>query len=399
MFTSEIISIGQELLNGSTINTNANFLALHLKDAGFTVQRQTAIPDNKEIILETIAESLACTNLVIITGGLGPTVDDVTREAISELLQAPLIYNEEYASQLLSRFGAIDGLENQATLPQGAFLFPNTCGTAAGLCLVKGQALLIALPGVPLEMQLMMKNQVLPYLKTIFPKAKSTIKLKLYFHNLYEATVDPVLRKAKLDYPGLEIGIYPHHSLLTIHLEGKNAPDAKEKILSEFQANSYDASDGKIETALQDLFIQKGWTLSVAESCTGGALSARLASIPGASAYFLGGIVAYSNDLKENLLDVPRALLEEKGAVSKETANALAESIQKKTGSTFSISVTGIAGPAGGSATKPIGTVFVSLKKANTPAISLLLEAKGERPAIIEHIVNFALGKLYGYII
>jgi nicotinamide-nucleotide amidase len=397
MHAAEIVCIGNELLSGTTVNTNATFISAKLKENGFSVKRQTSIPDEKDIIVETLSESLACVSLVIATGGLGPTVDDLTRAAVAELMDCSLEYSESLAKELLSRFGKIDSLENQATVPTKALLLPNTSGTAAGLVFIKGSSILIVLPGVPMEMELMLEKEVLPYLKRVFPEVKLPSKERLYFYNLWESTVDPVLRELTERFPKLEMGIYPHHGLLTVALEGnsKEVESAKETLLEHFEDNRYESSDGKIATAVQELFIQNNWTLSLAESCTGGAIAARLTSIPGSSQYFLGSCVVYSNELKEKILNIPHGIIQEHGAVSNETSMALVDAVQQKTSSTFALSATGIAGPTGGSEDKPVGTVFISFKKEKQNPKSATLHIKGERSFIIERTVNFCLGELY----
>lgn len=399
MHAAEIICIGDELLSGTTVNTNATFISAKLKANGFSIRRQTSIPDEKDLIIETLSESLACVPLVIATGGLGPTVDDLTREAVAELMDCPLEYNQTLANELLSRFGNIDSIENQATVPSKALLLTNTSGTAAGLVFIKASSILIVLPGVPMEMELMLENEVLPYLKRVFPEVRLPTKERLFFHNIWESTVDPVLRELTCRFPELDIGIYPHHGLLTVAIEGtfREVEIAKETILLHFEDNRYESSDGKIATAIQELFIQNNWTLSLAESCTGGAIAARLTSIPGASQYFLGSCVVYSNDLKEKILNIPHEVLLNHGAVSNETSIALAQAVQQKTSSTFSLSTTGIAGPSGGSEEKPVGTIFISFMKENQNPISNILKAKGERSFIIERTVNYCLGELYRF--
>lgn len=393
---AEIISIGNELIKGSTINSNATFIAKHLKEAGFTVQRITTIPDDRDIILETVGESLACASCVITTGGLGPTIDDVTRESISKLLEIPLVFDTSLANHLRAQFGEIESIENQATVLKSAEILPNPSGTAPGLVLQKGSAILILLPGVPLEMEEMMLKSVIPLLIKLFPSNQKSAET-LHFFNLFESAVDPCLSILQKQFPQLEIGIYPRHGLLSVVLEGNPAEIqvAKEEILKQFSQHAYESFDGKIETAIQELFIKKGWTLSLAESCTGGAIAARLASIPGASRYFLGSIVAYSNSMKESLLNISPQLLVEKGAVSTETASCMAESIQKMTGSDFTLSVTGLAGPEGGSESHPIGTVYIGIKDFCNPSEVSLINAKGTRSAIIETTINYALSKLY----
>lgn len=399
MHAAELVCIGNELLNGTTVNTNAALISAKLKENGFLIKRVTCIPDEKDIIVETLSESLACVPLVITTGGLGPTVDDLTREAVAELMDCPLEYNDTLADELLTRFGKIDSIENQATVPTKALLLPNTSGTAAGLVFIKGGSILIVLPGVPIEMELMLEKEVLPYLKRVFPEVSRPSKERLYFFNLWESSVDPALRELAARFPELQIGIYPHHGLLTVALEGKltEVEYAKNTLLDHFEDHRYESSDGKITTAIQELFIQNKWTLSLAESCTGGAIAAALTKIPGSSQYFLGSLVVYSSELKEKILNVPYETIQTYGAESNETSVALVQAMQQQTSSTFALSVTGIAGPSGGSETKPVGTIFVSFMSKAHPPRSITLHAKGERSFIIEHSVNFCLGELYKF--
>lgn len=393
MLSAEIISIGNELLTGSTINTNAAFISRQLHAIGFEVERHTSIADDKEIIIETLAECLASCPLVIATGGLGPTLDDLTREAVSELIGSPLEFHNELAKALLQRFGAMDSLKNQATIPKKALILPNPLGTASGLIFMHGNSLLVVLPGVPLEMEVLMLNEVIPYLKKLFPFS-SQAREELHFFHLFESSVDPTLRHLNEKLPGLKIGIYPHNSLLSIIIEGtqREVSIAKEELLKQFDQHYYESSDGTVEMAVQELFIKNGWTLSLAESCTGGAIAARLTAVPGSSAYFLGSLVAYSNFVKTKVLNISSALLQEKGAVSKEVALAMANCMQTYTSSTVAIGVTGFAGPDGGTKENPIGTVYFAINNE-----AYLLSAKGNRSSIIERSVNHILGALLSF--
>lgn len=395
--TAEVISIGNELLRGQISNSNAAFISRKLKEIGISVQRQTAIGDQEEIILETFAESLACTPLVIATGGLGPTLDDVTRQAAALLFNSPLEFNQEYAQELQKRFGEIDTLQNQATQPKKALLLPNHLGTAPGLIFYNGRSTLILLPGVPPEMEELMEKEVIPYLKRTFALTEAGLPRLLHFANLYEASLDPLLRVFQEEQPDLKIGIYPKNGLLSVSLEGskEQVTSVEEELRSKFGEYFYEASDGNIETAIQELCLLKKWTLSVAESCTGGMLASRLVSIPGASAYFLGGVIAYSNSMKEELLGIPKELLQSYGAVSSEVAIAMAESIQRKSHSTIGLAITGIAGPSGGTAEKPAGTVFIAIKIGEEKSICHSLKKGGSRTLIIERSVHYALGYLH----
>lgn len=394
---AEVISIGDELLAGRIVNSNAAFISRKLKEIGIAVQRQTAIADRHEIIFETLAESLACNPLVIATGGLGPTLDDVTRRAAAELFDSSLEYNPELAANLTAQFGPIEALQDQATQPKKALILPNRLGSAPGLIFYDGRATLILLPGVPLEMEELMEKEVIPYLMRTFCLSEARLPRLLYFANLFESALDPLLRSLHAKDPLLKLGIYPRSGLLTVSLEGpqESIALAEEALRDAFMEHFYEASDGKIETAIKELCIFRKWTVSAAESCTGGALAMRLVSSPGASNYFLGGVVAYSNFLKEKLLDVPKELIQTQGAVSSEVALAMAESIQAKSGSDIGVAITGIAGPSGGTLEKPVGTVFIAVKIGAEKGVCHVLKGKGSRALIIEESVNFALGILY----
>lgn len=398
MPAAEIVSIGGELLSGATLNTNAKFISEKLEEIGFTIARQTTIGDDHDVILETLSESLACSPLVIATGGLGPTLDDVTKDAAAELFDSPLEYNEEIGRDLQGRYKDLKSLENQATVPAKAMVLPNKLGTAAGLVLNNGQSTLILLPGVPPEMEALMLEEVLPFLQKNFTLPTAKQEAILHFAGMYESMADPVLRDLKTRFSSLKIGIYPSNGLVTIRIEGEPhlLHHAVQEIDKDFGEYRFESTDGTIESAIQELFLRKKITLSLAESCSGGDLSSRLVHKPGASEYFLGSVVAYANDLKEKILNVPKATLEAYGAVSKETALAMAEGIQALTGSDFAISITGIAGPTGGTEEKPIGTVFIGIKKKGAAAFCKHLHAvSGSRAMIIERAGHIAFGNLY----
>lgn len=396
---AEVISIGNEVLSGKITNENSAFISRKLKEAGFSVARQTTIPDDHDIILETFSESMACVPLVIATGGLGPTLDDITRKAAAELFDSPLEFNAELAETMIKRFGNWPSIQDQATLPKKALILPNLLGTASGLVFYNGRSTLILLPGVPVEMEALMEREVLPYLQRTYHLLDHKKVKWLHYARVYESLFDPVLRTIQEVDPDLKIGIYPANGLVSVSLEGdessvKLGESILEKNFGEFR---YDAEDGKVESAVHAMFLQNKWTLSIAESCTGGALSACLTALPGASGYFLGSAVSYANSFKEEILGISPDLIQKKGAVSEDVAAALAESIQKKTKSTFSIGVTGIAGPTGGTEEKPVGTVYFAIKEENKPAKTFLLKIISSRALIIERTVHWALGELIAY--
>jgi nicotinamide-nucleotide amidase len=393
---AEIISIGDELLSGK-LNRNSAFISRKLLDLGFNVSRLTTIPDDQEIIMETFAESMACAPLVIATGGLGPTLDDVTRQAAALLFESPLEYNEELAEALRNQFGDHPAIREQAKVSQKAELLMNRLGSACGMIFFKGHSLLILLPGVPQETELLMDEQVAPFLLRTFPSLVQIPQVQLHFANLYEVQMDPTLRSLKELEPDLQLGIYPHNGLVTVSVKGdEKALRFAEKVLDQhFGAYRYLAEDGKIETAIHRIFLERKWTLACAESCTGGSIASRLTALPGASGYFLGSIVAYANAWKRDFLGVPQEGIERFGAVSSEVAEAMAEYVQAKTGATFSLAITGIAGPEGGTAEKPVGTIYIALKKEDQKAKSHLLQTTGTRTILIQRAVNWSLGLLH----
>lgn len=398
MLTAEIISIGSELLTGGTLNTNARFISQKLAEIGFTISRQTTIDDDHDTIVETLSESLACSSLVITTGGLGPTLDDVTKVAASELFDSPLEYNESIAKELKSRYKDLQSLENQATVPKTAMILPNQLGTAVGLVLYNGQSTLILLPGVPSEMEALIVDAVIPFLQKTFRLSSPKQAITLHFAGISESMVDPLLRDLKSRFSSLNIGIYPANGIVTLRIEGEShlLQHVISEVDNEFKEFRYESSDGSLETALYEIFSQKNLTLSFAESCSGGALSARLVQKAGASQYFLGSVVTYSNLLKEKILGVHRDILETYGAVSKETALAMVEEIQKMTGSDFALSVTGIAGPTGGSPEKPVGTLFLGIKQKGFQAeFKQIHISSSSRSMFIERVGNIAFGELY----
>lgn len=398
---AEVISIGDELLSGSIVNGNAAFISRKLHDLGIEVSRQLSLPDKREELSEGLSESLSCAPLVIATGGLGPTLDDCTREVAAELFSTPLVLNEELKSFLLQKYGPHVSVENQATQPKKAEILPNTLGTAPGLILSSGESTLVLLPGVPYEMEALMVEQVMPFIRNNFAIPEKPLEMTLHFFHLYESAVDPFLRELKEAHPELHIGIYPRNGLLSVVLNGNQGEveHAKETILAAFQEHYFESADGKIETAIHQLFKEKGLTFAAAESCTGGELSARLTSLPGASQFFKGSLIVYSNEWKEQLLNVPAALIQEKGAVSAEVARSMAEGVVEKMDVDCAVAITGIAGPDGGTEKKPVGTVFVGLKKKGAPAEHIQLKLHGSRRTIIDRAVNIAFGELYRYCI
>lgn len=401
----EIVAIGNEILQGKITNTNASYLSESLAKMGIPVGLHLSLPDDKNKIVKALSEALDRSMLVITTGGLGPTIDDLTIPSVAEIFDSPLAFNQEVADDLKRRFGSFPiSLENQATLPTKAKILPNKIGTASGLYFEEGGRKLIVLPGVPYEMRHLFETQVTPLLKQIFNKSVEPVTANLLFANLTEGQVDPSLRDLFESDPDLELGIYPSLGLLTLTLKmkaelkdaKKRVEAAKNQLRDKFKDHFISETRLTLEEAILDLMTSRNWTLSLAESCTGGSIAARLVSVSKASRYFLGSLVCYSNQMKQELLNVSPKILEEQGAVSELCAKAMLKGLLEKTGSDWGVSITGIAGPDGGTKEKPVGTVWIAIgQKGKAPLIKKYSMISGDRTLVIERSVNAALSALY----
>ena len=362
------------------------------------------LPDTLKHLRNGLQEALARSQVVIATGGLGPTCDDVTRTAAAELFGSDFYLNEELLAELKQRYGNRPiSLENQATVPRKAEILPNGVGTAPGFLFKSESALLFLLPGVPHEMKKMLEEHVLPYLlKTILPTARQYVRT-LHLMNLPESAVDPELRRIKEAYPMVDAGIYPSLGLVTVHLKTTASTEKEAQALLEkpflelaerFAMNQLAPPSGTIEEAVHMKFINKGLTLSIAESCTGGAIANRLVRLPDASKYFLGSLVTYSNALKTRILGVPEQLIQDKGAVSEEVVKAMVSGLLAQTGSDYGIAVSGIAGPGGGTPEKPVGTIWAAICQNGGEPHAWMFRGFGSRDMIIERTVNAVLAQL-----
>jgi nicotinamide-nucleotide amidase len=354
----EIVSIGDEVLSGLTVNGNAAFLSRELSERGYSVRRHTTLPDEIEKVRVCLQDAMHRSSFVIATGGLGPTLDDLTREA------AATLFNEK-------------PLE-----------LKNHLGTAPG---VFGDNLVL-LPGVPREMERMFLEEALPLLEERFPLDKRYYVRRCTLSLLRELEVDPFLRK--LQAPGLEIGIYPSYGSLQIVFRSLHPVDEQIRKMKEEFPTFY-VGEGKIEDAVHREMIAKKKRLGIAESCTGGALAARLVSVPDASLFFSGSIVAYSNEWKERFLGVRHDTLSSYGAVSIETVEEMIQGLFDETECDFALAVSGTLGPKGGTAEKPVGTVYIAVAKRKEFIDVGRLSAPQDRKAGIEFTVQTALGALW----
>ena len=371
-----ILTIGNELMNGRTVDTNSSFIAREVNQQGWHVEVIMSVGDDFEAIKNRLNYLLPLTDAVICTGGLGPTADDITTAAIAQAFGLPLYTDETVLNGIKERFAQynlrwVENNAKQALFPLGAEIIANPVGTAAGFALQREGKIIFVIPGVPVETKRMLPEGVIPVLRRYFPQneqysAKQTIKT----FGLSEAAVDDALKDIDFNSLGVIIGFYPvfpenHLVLISRRKTLKEAQDklkmARDEITNRLEKYIFHYGEETLEEIVAALLIEKKMTLAVAESCTGGLISNRLTNVAGSSAFFERGIVTYSNAAKIKLLGVPAGVIEKYGAVSEETARLMAEGIRKITGADLGLSSTGIAGPTGGSPDKPVGTVYLAL--------------------------------------
>lgn len=369
----EIISVGTELLLGDVTDTNATYLSRRMREMGYCVYHRSTVGDNRERMRETFQEALQRSDLVIVSGGLGPTYDDITREVAASLFEMPLAENEKVKEKIKEFFRrrGISMSENnlrQALVPKGAIVLENDWGTAPGLWLERDGKEMILLPGVPSEMKAIFENRVKGELEK---KSKEKFSNRiLHFYGISESLVDETLSDLMQKGTNPTVSPYAGKGEVEIHVTSfsESAEKAyelcektKEEILSRIGEYYYGEGDTSLEKELVRLCLENKVTLSTAESCTGGLLSQRITAVPGASDVIGLGVCAYSETIKEKVLSVPKKVLETNGVYSKECALFMARGVRALSGSTLGIGITGIAGPGGGDERNPVGTVFIAL--------------------------------------
>ena len=399
----EIIAVGNEILSGKTINTNAAYISKKLLNAGYEVFYHTTLKDDEVELKEGLKKALDRADVLILMGGLGPTIDDNTKEIVSNFFNVPLEYREDIAKDLEKRFNKLPSIKEQSTLPKSATIFKNEIGTAPGMAFLLSNKAIILLPGVPSELKNMFDKTALSFIQKNFPIEEKIYQERIDIFLLEEIEVDNFLKEINQD-ESIVLGIYPGYGIIhvTITTKAKNEAQAKEKIglvknqiVSKFSDNIFESEKGLIEEAIHNIFCKNKDTLAFAESCSGGALASRITSLAGSSKYFLGSFVTYSNELKKNMLKVSEKTLKEKGAVSIETATEMVDGVFKLTDASFAVAISGIAGPTGGTKEKPVGTVAIAVGKREGEIDAGILHFHGPRSVIVDASVNFALGILY----
>jgi nicotinamide-nucleotide amidase len=377
-----ILSTGDEITTGRTVDTNANFIADKLFAAGLDVVAIVVIGDYAERLAWAWREAIRLADVVISTGGLGPTVDDLTTETVARVTGRQLFVEQEVADRIRRLFEAMGRVmpENnlkQAQFPEGAVIIPNALGTAPGfrldLASEYGPRHLIVLPGVPREMKPMIEEQVLPWLQEA--RGGNEIYLSQVFQTfgLSESGLDELVAGCVAPEEG-RIALraaFPQISVrLTVHGPPALAPqrlqDLSARLRDRIGGYAYGEGDATMETVVGGMLKERQMTIALAESCTGGLVGHRMTNVPGSSNYFKGGIVAYSNEVKEHTLGVRAETLAQHGAVSEETAMEMATGVRRVLGADLGLAITGIAGPDGGTPDKPVGTVCFALATATT---------------------------------
>jgi nicotinamide-nucleotide amidase len=374
---AEIIAVGSELLTPDRVDTNSLFLTEELNAIGIEVLRKTVVGDNRDLLAEAFRDALNRVPLIISSGGLGPTEDDLTRETVADLLGRKLRRNDAILRYIEGRFRSL-GREmpevnvRQAMVPEGAEILENPRGTAPGLWLEDSGRAVVLLPGPPRELKPLFREQVLPRLERRVSGVRMHSR-ELRVTGLGESHVEQRILPIYKRFPEVQTTILAAPGETQIHLrfwteDVARAKKTLDEIVQGFEialADRIFSQDGRsLEEVVAEQLTLNTATVSAAESCTGGLLAQRLTSIAGSSSYFLGGVVCYSNELKTAWADVPAEMIAAKGAVSPEVAVALAEGIRRRVGSTLGVGITGIAGPGGGSDEKPVGTVHVAVAHA-----------------------------------
>ncbi|MBN2479330.1 MAG: CinA family nicotinamide mononucleotide deamidase-related protein [Parachlamydiales bacterium] len=398
----EILAIGDELLSGKTINTNSAYISSKLLKYGYETHFHSVYSDEKAKLISGIKIALKRADLIIMTGGLGPTIDDNTKKIVCDLLKIPLKYREDIALDIKKRFGEIDSMKEQSTVPKGGYIFKNDIGTAPGFAFLHSGKVILLLPGVPKELEKMFDNHAMMFIQKHFPLDEKLFQERIDFFLLQEIEINRVLKTILTK--DVSIGIYPHHGgvvNITLTAKAKNKDEFYSKIktikntlLKEFSDNVFLSENGTIEEAIHKSFILKNKKLAFAESCTGGALSSKITKLAGSSKFFLGSFVTYSNEMKQNLLSISSKTLLEKGAVSIETVREMIDGVFNKTNADYAIAVSGIAGPSGATEFKPVGTICVAIGQRGDVTDAGILHFKGDRNLIIDSAVDFALGIL-----
>jgi nicotinamide-nucleotide amidase len=404
---AEIIAVGSEMLTPERLDTNSLYLTEQLNNLGIEVVAKAVIGDHRDRLADAIARSLSRSGIVILSGGLGPTEDDLTREAVAQALDRKLIFHSDIADALEQRFARIgrkmaEVNKRQAFVIEGAAILPNDRGTAPGQWVEESGGIAMLLPGPPHELKAMFERQCLPRLTRIAPR--QVIRTRFFrVTGMPESDLDQLISPVYKKYENPATTILAANGDLQIHLRARCGDESQaEELLAEVAGpieillgdRLYSRNGDPLEVVVGELLRKEHATVSVAESCTGGMLGERFTTVPGSSDYFVGGFITYSNEMKMQLLGVGAETLEHFGAVSRETAEAMAIGARRQTHSTYALSITGIAGPDAGTSPSgepvPVGTIYVGLADP-TGSRAFHRQFIGDRQRIRAFTTQFAL--------
>ena len=404
-----IITIGDEILIGQIVDTNSVSIAKHLNNIGITIARKLSIGDRRDAIIESLTEAMTTTDIVIVTGGLGPTKDDITKHTLAQMFDSELEYNAtegDHIRALLERRGIpfTELNRSQAMLPKCCTVLHNAHGTAPGMWFdtPRGGAL-ISLPGVPFEMEHLMEDEVIPRLKERY-SLSSIVHSTLITRGIPESLLAERIEGWEDALPEwLHLAYLPAPNVVRLRLSAYEVDkeQAEREIAHQFELlreiigdNIVGFEGATLEQHVHRILTERGQTLAIAESCTGGAIASKFTAMAGASNYLLGGVVAYSNEVKESILGVDPVSIACFGAVSEVVALEMAEGVRRTTGADYAIATTGIAGPGGGSKHKPVGTVWMAIA---TPEGSraVMRNSGTDRRQIISRASAYAIEMLY----
>ncbi len=372
---SIIITIGDELLIGQTVDTNSAWIGAELSKLGFDVYRKVSIHDSKNDILETLGEVQGKAELVLVTGGLGPTSDDITKQTICEFFNSKLTINKDVLKMIeerMSRRGIPMNENNrrQAMVPDSCKVLFNAMGTAPGMLFENKETIFALMPGVPYEMKYIMTEHLIPLLKNRF-SSQTIIHRNIMTYGVSESRLAEMLTEFEASLPEeIKLAYLPSTGINKLRLTAKGADRLALNGIVEEQVKKlyriipeliFSDEEKTFEMVIGELLMERNQTLSTAESCTGGKIAQMITSVPGSSAYFKGSVIAYDNDIKRELLMVPDEMLKKYGAVSKEVVESMAKGARKLLKSDYSVATSGIAGPDGGTDFKPVGTVWIAV--------------------------------------
>ena len=409
MIKATIITIGDEILIGQIVDTNSVSIAKHLNKAGITVAEKLSIGDNAEQIEATLKRAHSQSQIVIITGGLGPTKDDITKHTLARIFSSPLVENKavaEHVEKMLAVRGIVFNALNrsQALVPECCTVLFNRHGTAPGMWFEQDDHVTISLPGVPFEMEHLMEDEVMPRLKAHY-SLHANIHRTMITSGIAESMLAERIAEWEDALPeDVKLAYLPAPNIVRLRLSTYDSEDGEaartridlffKELYKIIPDNIVGYEDASVQQLVHQILSERGLTLAVAESCTGGTIASRFTAMAGSSAYFLAGVVAYANEAKRDILGVNYDDIVRYGAVSEQVARQMAEGVRRATGADYAISTTGIAGPSGGSAEKPVGTVWMAVA---TPShtVAMMRPSGTDRGQIINRASAYAIEMLY----